>query len=109
MVVSRLASPVGARTLSMDAVCTALKVLRSAKQLASYNKASGTILKSFTHDGGSDAGEEAQLAGADPPLLCLLCYPVFSTSTMCVYRQYTMTGHAAAYIASDSHPSSGVF
>lgn len=71
VVVGRLSSPTAARTLSMDAVCTALQVLRSAKQLASYNKASGTILKSLAHDGA--AAEDAQLAGPDPPLLRLLC------------------------------------
>lgn len=67
VVVGRLSHPTGARVLSMDAVCTALQVLRSAKQLASYNKASGTILKSILQgdgEGDAEASEEDQRAGA---------------------------------------------
>lgn len=50
------------RVLSMDDVSITLRVLRSAKQLASYNKAFGTILRTMAQDSQSDDG-----AGAGAP------------------------------------------
>lgn len=68
-VVRRFANPAAARVLSMDAVCTTLRVLRSAKQLASYNKSSGTILRNMARDtAGAEADDDSPAEVSDDEL-----------------------------------------